>query len=304
MTAILGALAPIFLLILLGHALRRYRLVADAFWTPAEWLTYHLFFPLLLAHNLARAELGGLQVLPMALGLTGAVLLVGAALIATRRHLGLDGPAFTSLFQGSIRPNTYVGLAAASALYGSAGLTLSAIGIAFVVPLVNVLSVLVLARHGNGAAGGFVRVAGDIARNPIILGVGAGALLNLSGLGAPPVLGALMDILGRAALPIGLLAVGAGLDLAAARAAGRSVVHASVNKLLVMPGLTVLTCRLLGVEGLTLTIAVMYNALPCAASAYVLARQMGGDHRLMAGIITAQTLAAALTLPLVLAVFG
>ena len=46
------------------------------------------------------------------------------------------------------------------------------------------------------------------------------------------------------------------------------------------------------------------GALPCSASSYVLARQMGGDHGLVAGIITVQTLASALSLPAILAVVG
>ena len=48
-------------------------------------------------------------------------------------------------------------------------------------------------------------------------------------------------------------------------------------------------------------VAVLYNGLPTSASSYVLARQMGGDGKLMAGIITATTLAAALTLPVLVA---
>ncbi len=45
---------------------------------------------------------------------------------------------------------------------------------------------------------------------------------------------------------------------------------------------------------------VLWAGLPCSASAYVLARQMGGDAPMMAAIITWQTLAAMLTLPLLI----
>ncbi len=53
--AVLGALAPIFVLILLGHLARRLRFVPDGFWPPAEKLTYYVFFPALIVDNLARA---------------------------------------------------------------------------------------------------------------------------------------------------------------------------------------------------------------------------------------------------------
>ena len=84
-------------------------------------------------------------------------------------------------------------------------------------PLVNVLCVVVLSRYGTGQSNGpSVKAAVfGILRNPIILGVAAGALLNLSGIGKPPVIGPICEILGAAATPLGLLAVGAGLDIPA-----------------------------------------------------------------------------------------
>ena len=55
------------------------------------------------------------------------------------------------------------------------------------------------------------------------------------------------------------------------------------------------------IAGTAAFVAVLFNGLPTATSAYILARQLGGDATLMASLITAQTLLAMLTLPLVLA---
>ncbi|WP_029006905.1 AEC family transporter [Azospirillum halopraeferens] len=305
MIAVFGALAPIFLLILLGHGLRRYEWVPPAFWPGADRLTYMVLFPALIVDELARADLGRVDVAPMAAAMAAGILGAGALMVGVRRPLTLDGPAFASVFQGSMRMNTYVGLAAAGTLYGAAGRTLLAVGIALIIPLVNVLAVLAHARWGRDSRGvGAGAIAAGLATNPIILAAAAGAALNLSGVGAPPVAGAVIEILARAALPVGLLAVGAGLDLAAARAAGRGVAVATATKLLLVPAITAAAGLALGVHGLALTVAVLFNALPCSASAYALARQMGGDHGLIAAVITVQTLLAALTLPLVLAPFG
>ncbi len=59
-----------------------------------------------------------------------------------------------------------------------------------------------------------------------------------------------------------------------------------------------------GVEGLTAKVAILFTALPSASTAYVLARQLGGDAELMAGNITASTLLAAITLPAMLALLA
>ncbi|MDQ2101743.1 AEC family transporter [Azospirillum isscasi] len=305
MATFAGALVPIFLLILFGQGLRRGGLVADPVWAGIDRMTYFLFFPCLIVNELARADLGRIAALPMGTAMAAGVLAAAGLVLALRRSIGLDGPAFSSVFQGVMRPNTYVGLAAASALYGAEGLTLTAVGIAVVVPLVNLLCVPAMVRYGRGAGStGAAAVANGIVRNPIIIAVALGAALNAGGLGHLPVMGDVVAILARAALPVGLLSVGAGLDLGAARGAGMGVALSAALKLLVVPGLTAAAGLALGLGGPMLTVAVLFNALPCSASSYALARQMGGDHRLMAGIITVQTLLSALTLPLVLALAG
>ena len=300
MIPVLTALVPIFAMIVMGFVMRRYGPYGDGFWVPTERLNYFVLFPALLVTNLAGAEIKEIELWPMALAMVGAVLMVGAGCFALRRALPIDGPGFAALFQGAIRPNAYVAIAAGVALYDNPGLTLVAVGIVVVLPMVNVLSVIVLSTHGADADLRGRDALAQIVRNPIILACALGVALNLSGLGLPSVGVEFLRLLGRAALPLGLLCVGAGLDVAAARAVGRVVAAAATLKLIVLPGLTALLCLILGVHGATAALAVLFNACPASASSYILTRQMGGDHRLMAGIITVETLAAMITLPLLM----
>lgn len=299
MTDILSALAPVFGLIGLGFALKGLKMVPDTFWAPAEKLTFYLFFPALLVANIAGTGTIGAEALPMAAALIIGVVLVAGTVSALRPRLGLDGPGFTSVFQGSFRPNTYVGIGAAYALFGEAGLALMAIAVVAVVPLVNVLAVFTLVRHGAAAGQAFRwrQAIGPAATNPIILACLLGLGLNLGEVGLPRLLAPLLDILGSAALPVGLMAVGAGLDLGAARKYGRTVAMTTAIKLGVLPLATVVLCVAFGVAGQAATISVMYASLPGSATSYVMARQMGGNATLMAGIITATTIAAMAALP-------
>ena len=57
MLTIFAALVPVFLLIVLGFALRRLMLKQDAAWTGLEQLVYYVLFPALLVDSLARADL-------------------------------------------------------------------------------------------------------------------------------------------------------------------------------------------------------------------------------------------------------
>jgi malonate transporter and related proteins len=299
-----AALAPVFAVILLGFVFKRRRLIADAFWQPAERATFYIFFPALLVISIARTELGGADVGAMLAAAVLAILVVLAGCFAVRRVLKLDGPAFTSLIQSSVRPNVYVALAAAAALYGRAGVALMSLCIAVIVPTVNLISVVALVRYASAGDGPvrWRRTVVPVITNPLILACGLGLVLNATGLHLPPLIGPTLEILAQASLPVGLLAVGAGLQFQALRATGPSVAIASVLKLAVLPMLTLILAESLGAEALARNAAVLVASVPVSASAYVMAREMGGDAAMMAGTITATTVFAAATMPLVLAV--
>ena len=55
----------------------------------------------------------------------------------------------------------------------------------------------------------------------------------------------------------------------------------------------------LGLTGPAALAVILLNALPTAGAAYILARQLGGDAPLMAGITATQTVLAAFAIPLV-----
>ena len=300
MITVLLAVLPVFLLIFLGAGLHRLGFPGPALWQPLERLVYFLLFPSLIVSTLAGADLSGLGVAAMAAALVLALLTMMGVLLALRPVLGVDGPAFTSVVQGTVRMNTYIGLALCAALYGDTGLTAAAVAVAAIVPVVNILCVGSLARYGAVGQLTLLGTLGRLARNPLIIACVVGLGLQGSGVGLPPVLAPTLEILGRAALALGLLAVGAGLDFTALRGAGRIAGYTSTLKLVALPAVTGVACLAFGVGGVAAAVAVLFNGLPTAPSAFILARQMGGDHRLMAGLITLQTGLALISLPLII----
>jgi malonate transporter and related proteins len=217
MSDVITSVLPIFLLIILGWLFKRSPLLQDYGWTALERLTYYVLFPCLLASTLAEAEFGDLALEGVAAAIVGAILLVSVLLMATRRFFSTDGPAFTSIYQGSVRMNTYIGLSVAATFYAAAGLAASALAIAIIVPLVNVACVLMLAWFGTATSRGWQGILDAILKNPLIIGAFVGLGLNLTGMGMPPLIGPMATILAAAALPLGLLAVGAALNLNAVK---------------------------------------------------------------------------------------
>lgn len=299
MLAVLEALVPIFVLIGLGYAFASHGFPGAGFWLGAERLAYYVLFPPLLIRHLARAEIVGSLVAPLAGVVAVTVLSLSLFLIVFRRRIPADGPAFSSIFQGSVRFNTFVGLAATASLYSADGLAVASLLLAMLIPLVNVLSVTVLAHTGRNdgpqpTVGGVLRT---LVRNPLILGCLGGIVLNLSGFGVPAVLDTVLAPLAQAALPVGLLVVGSGFNPGAVRGAGALVGLTSVLKLIVSPVIATVACLTLALHGTPAAVIVLFSALPGASSAYILAGQMGGDRSLMAAILTVQTALAAVTLP-------
>ena len=183
---ILFAILPVFLVIAVGALAKRSGFPGAGFWVPAERLTYYLLFPALIVATLARAELGGLALGPMATALVAGPLVVTPVLLALRPVSGLSGPAFTSVFQGAIRFNTYIGLAVAFGLRGAEGVAAAAVAIAVLAIFGNLLSVTVLAAYGGASRPGPLAIVKQVIGNPLILAALLGMGLNGSGSACRP----------------------------------------------------------------------------------------------------------------------
>jgi hypothetical protein len=300
MGSVISGLLPVFIMIFLGTALRRFFFRDDGFWRPLEQLTYYVLFPSLLVSQISGATVDWVRVGPVLAVLTGALCLIALFLLVVRKPLGTDGPAFTSVFQGALRFNSYVGLSAAAVLHGTEGIAFLSVIMAFMIHLINLFCVSVLTRYARSATpspGSFFR---DLGLNPLILGSLIGLALSLARLPPPHLVAQTLDILGRTSLPLGLLTVGAGLSRSALTTTGGAMITSAGLKLVAFPLIGWAGSRLLGLDQLATSMVLMFAGLPTATSAFILARCMGGDYRLMAGIITTQTVAAVATLPLVL----
>lgn len=298
--SILGALIPIFIVILTGHVFRRVSFPGDEFWPYAERITYFVLFPALLLQKTATAPLDLRAFLPMSAALYGAILAMTGLVFLMRPWRAYGSKAFTSIFQGSIRFNSYVGLAAAYALFGDKGLTLAAVVMAILIPLINVLCVTVLVGFADSEKKNWRTVVSGIIRNPLIISCVTGILLNLSGTGLHTGVSDTLLLFGRASLPLGLMALGAGLDIAAARSSGKILVTNCILKLFLLPVLMWTAAHVMHISPMATAIMVLFAALPGAPTSFILARQYGGDSRLMANIVTVQVIVSMITLPAVM----
>ncbi|MES2194541.1 MAG: AEC family transporter [Pseudomonadota bacterium] len=304
MALVMAALLPVFLLIVLGFILKRSLLRLETQWHGLERLTYYVLFPVLLVQTLVKADLATVPVAGVGGALLLSALLMSLLCLGVRPLLArcaVDGPAFTSIFQGATRWQTYVALSVSGNLYGDTGLALASVAMVAIIPLVNVFSVAVLAQYASAEKQSVRAVAMTVVRNPLIWACVIGLALNVLHVPLPRIWHEVADALGRSSLAIGLLVTGAGLQLAGMFRPSLAASVAVFLKLVLMPVLAIALALRFGVTGSSLAIVAACAAVPTSASAYVLARQMGGDAPLLAQIITLQTILAAVTMPIAIA---
>ena len=290
-------LLPDFALIVLGWLICRHTPLNRPVWDGAERLVYYVLFPALLFYSILRHPLALGSALPLAASGLAIVAVGVVASYALRAWPGVDERLHASGAQTAFRFNSYVALAMAERLAGTQGVAWTALIMSVCVPLCNVAAVWPLARHGGQ---GYLR---ELARNPLILATGSGLLCNLLGVRLPGLADVTLGRMGAAALPLGLMAVGAGLQFGALREGPKLAAALMSIRHLLLPavalGLVMGTALPSGQQAIVMAFA----AMPTASSAYVLAVRMGGHGAYTAGLVTLSTLIGMVALPAWLALW-
>lgn len=305
MNNIFFSILPIFIITMLGSGIRRYWLTADEFWKGLEKLSYYLLFPSVLFNYIANAELSTGSHTSIVIGLIISTLIVSGGLVMYQRNNEIDSAEFTSIFQGSTRYNNYIFFALGSSLYGDKGLAIVSVIAAYMIIFTNVLAVIAMhsyIKHEKelSFSDSIVVFLRNFASNPLIIASIAGFIFNYGNIEINIGIQKALQSLSDSALAIGLINVGAGLRFKIDQADLEKVIVTSGVKLLILPIVTAIILLFSMVDGLPRSVAILYSALPCSSSSFILAKQLGGDPDLMASIITVTTILSVITISLVL----
>lgn len=289
---------PIFLTLATGYLLVATRVLPKADWPAIETLSFRVLIPVILLRLISQVDFSIGSIGPFAVTLLLVAGLAALSVFLLRPLLCgvVADPAFTTLFQTTTRLNGFVGLAAAELFLGVQGTALMALAMALLIAPINIVNVLVLTAYGPESAS-WRGIGMSLLRNPLIQASVLALALNFSGIAIPKPIEDTLELIGRGALGIGILAIGAGISLRRLFLPRWQVALG----LLLRPGLTLgLLVVIAPIFGLSVdqTLAACFVfGVACATNGYVVARQMGGDAELYADIMTWQTLASLVVLP-------
>lgn len=294
----LNATVPIFLLMVLGFALRKLGLIDDVFASKMNKFVFLVPLPALLFEDLSTVDFSQVWNMKFVLFCFGATL-VSIALAAAVSFLWRDRSIQGEFIQASYRSSAaLLGIAFIQNIYGNAGMApLMIIGS---VPLYNVMAVVVLSffqpERKKLDRGVWKATLKGIVTNPIILGIAAGLLWSALRIPLPSVLEKMVSDVGAAATPLGLMAMGACFDLKKAFGKAKPAAAASAMKLVLFAALFLPLAVWLGFRREELVAILVMLSSATTVSCYVMARNMGHEGVLTSSVVMLTTLFSAFTM--------
>ncbi len=285
---------PIFLIVLLGLALRRIGFIDDHFNQIASRLVFSICLPVLLFTTISQIDLETTINFPVFyFSLCGAILAFGLSWVAAtftepREDRGV-------VVQGAFRSNLgVIGLALCANAYGAPGLALASLLMAGLTVSYNILSVFILSFYAKTDLNWLV-VFTDILRNPLIVAIAVAFVVAFSGIRVPGIVLSAGEYIGSMALPLALLGTGAGMSLRALRDSSQATGLVICLKAVLLPGVLVLIAIQLGFRGTDLGVLFLLFVSPTATASYAMVKALGANDSLAANLVMTTTLVCILS---------
>jgi malate permease and related proteins len=308
---VIDTLAPVFLIIALGAILRRTGFLSDEVCRGANRLAYWIGLPCLLFVEIAESPLlGPAAVDTFLIAFVGTVAAIVLGYLAARA-MRMPGEKVGTFVQSGFRGNlAYIALPVVLYAFsfpdggetGKQARQLAALALGPLIPIYNVVAVIVLlaSQHRLGRAAA-LRMARQIATNPLLLSCVAGLAWTYWKLPLPSVIHRTCDVMGQFALPTALITVGS--TMARTRLVGGLLypMISSLIKVAAAPAVGYVAALAMGAGPRETVVALILLACPSAVVSYVMVEQIGGDEGQAALGIVISTLLSIVSLGVVVA---
>jgi len=294
----LNAVAPLFLVLLLGYVLKKKNFLSDGFVTTGNKVVFYIALPASIFLNVYSAELGDLLDWGFVAFAVGASLIAFFAIWLISALFIKDKPILGAFAQGAFRGNfAFLGMPLLINLAGEAGEARAALIMAFVLPVYNICTVLILAAcSDSGKKVGFKTIILTIVKNPFIIAIVLAFGLQLLNIRLPFAINHTVRYGANMATALALICLGAGMTFQGFDAKFKYALVSSLIKVLVLPILFVVAGYMMGFRGYDIAAFLILGGIPSAIAGYAMVVQMGGDGYIAGTIVVISTLFSAFTL--------
>ena len=290
------AIVPLFLIIAVGYTVKRLGWIGPEEVRRFNKVCFYTFMPVMLFYNIYTSDFSQAVRLPYALFVVGAALGMVAVSFAVTLLAEKMPERRGVMIQAAFRSNfVLLGLPIAAELLPEGNLGVTALMVAIVVPIYNMMSVVVLEyfRGGKPRAG---EVLLAVVKNPLILGSVAGLLVQALHITLPEVLVSFAGKMNSAATPLILLLLGASFETREVARYKKELLVCVGLRLVVFPGAILTLAAALGLRDIEFVTVLAMTAAPTAVNSFNMAQQLGGDSQLAGSAVVVSTAASFFTL--------
>ena len=290
------AIVPLFLIIAMGFGVKRLGWIGPEDVRRFNKVCFYTFMPVMLFYNIYTSDFSQAVRLPYALFVVGAALGMVAVSFAVTLLAEKMPERRGVMIQAAFRSNfVLLGLPIAAELLPEGNLGVTALMVAIVVPIYNMMSVVVLEyfRGGKPRAG---EVLLAVVKNPLILGSVAGLLVQALHITLPEVLVSFAGKMNSAATPLILLLLGASFETREIARYKKELLVCVGLRLVVFPGAILTLAAALGLRDIEFVTVLAMTAAPTAVNSFNMAQQLGGDSQLAGSAVVVSTAASFFTL--------
>jgi predicted permease len=259
----------------------------------------YLFGPALILNALLSAEiepsvLGGI----FAMSLVSTLLLVAIGWVVGKTLKLPHAMAATVMLAMSLGNTGSVGLPLAEFAFGARGMQYAAVFYVTTTIFANILGVYIPASNHTS----FKDILKRILKVPMIYAAMIGLALNLLGVRMPVILERTTDLLGYAAMAVGIAFMGVRLANMKLDGKIKPIIITSIARITLAPLVGWLSALLLNVDALARDVSILQISVPTALFTAMFSEEFGGDSELASGIILLSSILSFFSMSILVAI--
>ena len=275
-----NVVTPLFIIMSLGYYLKYIKLLDKQTLNVMNSVCFKFFLPILLFFNIYQSDVKSSFNINLITFSISSIVILFVVLCFLIPKIEKDNKKRGVMIQGIFRSNFVIfGMPIATSIYGEGNIGTTALLIAVIVPLFNLLSVISLELFRDGEIN-LKKILKGIITNPLIIASAIGILFVTLNITLPTFIEKSVSDIAKIATPLSLILLGGSFSFSHIKEYLNHTIIIVFNKLIFVPLIFIPIAIKLGFRGIELLTILLIFAAPVAVSTFQMSKQMDGDSTL------------------------